>query len=149
MYVLTGSVGTPEKSPSRSPSSLRFFCVFERTAMLKSRTNRYLGKIGLSKFLRSAVIFVRTAAHISLFTEIYPLFISFDPIFRTSIIGYLLEAPHFCPCKMRPDHASGFLFLAYFISSLNQVFTSEVESNGSNFTWDNRGYVFYCPCMGM
>jgi len=49
---------------------------------------------------------------------------------------------------MRPDHASVILLLSYFFSLLNQVFTSEVESNGSSFKWDTRGYVFYCPCMG-
>ena len=101
-------------------------------------------------FLRSAVIFTRTAAHICLFSEIYRLFITFDSLFRASITGYLPEAPHFCPSKMRPrpDHASVILFLSYFISLLNEVLTSEVESNGSSFTWDTRGYVFYCPCMG-
>lgn len=133
--------GTLEKS-----SSLRCrsgCCVFERTAMLNQLvTNRYLGKRRLHSF--SGHLCKNSCRHLL----IYRLFIFFDLISLASITGYLPEALHFCLYKMRPDHVSVILFLSYFISLLDQVFTSEVESNGSSFTWDTRGYVFYCPCMG-
>ena len=50
--------------------------------------------------------------------------------------------------KMRPDHASILLYICSFISLINQALPSEMENSGAGFTWDSRGYVFYCPCMG-
>lgn len=92
----------------------------------KSRTNRYLGKRRLHK---SAVIFLRTAAHICLticlFTEIYRLFISFD--FRALITGYFSEAPHFnqdAPWSYK-CHSVPFIF--YFFAQQSVYIRSEKQ----------------------
>lgn len=53
----------------------------------KSRTNRYLGKRRLHT--QSAAIFLRTAAHICLFTEIYRLFLTIY-FLRFSGVNYWL-----------------------------------------------------------
>ncbi|PFX25598.1 GDP-fucose protein O-fucosyltransferase 1-like [Stylophora pistillata] len=49
---------------------------------------------------------------------------------------------------MHPDRANVPLYICCFILLLNQVLPSEMENSGASFSWDPRGYVFYCPCMG-
>lgn len=50
--------------------------------------------------------------------------------------------------NMKAELVNFFLNLYSFFLVLNWATTSEIESNSSNFKWDPRGYVFYCPCMG-
>lgn len=49
---------------------------------------------------------------------------------------------------MNPDHVRILLCFSFLFMLLNESSSSEVESNSSDFKWDPRGYVFYCPCMG-
>lgn len=49
---------------------------------------------------------------------------------------------------MNPDLVSILLCFSFLFMLLNESSSSEVESNSSDFKWDPKGYVFYCPCMG-